>query len=59
MSRNIHSLDIEDPRDLRPKVKAGKPRPVEPWQHDESIGQAEPTGERALISICYNRDDSR
>ncbi len=50
----IKLLDIEDVRDLRPRVRPGDPNPLELWQYDELVENAETIEDRALMVLLFN-----
>ena len=47
-------VDPEDVRDLRPRVRPGEPKPLEPWQYDQVVESAETIGEKALVVLLFN-----
>jgi site-specific recombinase XerD len=52
--QKVRSLDVADLRDLRPKVRPGEPRPLEPWQYAELIEHAEKLEEQTLLTLLFH-----
>jgi len=51
---NIRPVHPEDLRDLRPRVRPGDPTPLEPWQYQLLIENAETIEDRTLIEMLFH-----
>ncbi len=51
---HIRPVDPEDLRDLRPRVRPGDPTPLEPWQYQALLENAETIEDRTLIEMLFN-----
>jgi len=51
---SLRPVHPEDLKDLRPRVRPGDPTPLEPWQYQSLLENAETIEDRSLIEMLYN-----